>query len=176
MRLFFAAFPDMETRRRIASVAHALDLAPPASIVPNENFHMTLAFVGEQSETKLPTLLEIGAAQRARAFTLRFDAYEYWPGSKVVVAAARDCPLALGQLWRELRATLAQRELVLAPQPLRPHVTLARKVSQAPVPQAMSAFDWPVREFGLMQSTTGAARPIYTVVDTWPLLDEAAPR
>ena len=176
MRLFFAALPDMETRRHIASVARALDLAPPSSIVPDANFHMTLAFVGEQSETKLPTLLKIGAVQRTHAFTLRFDAYEYWPRAKAVVAAAPDYPMALGQLWRELRATLAQHELVIAPQPLRPHVTLARKVSQAPVPQAMSAFDWPVREFGLMQSTTAAARPIYTVVDTWPLLDEAAPR
>ncbi len=176
MRFFFAAIPDRDTRRRLASVAHALDLAPPYSIVPHENLHLTLAFVGEQSETILPTLLTIGAAQRTRAFTLRFDAYEYWPGSKVVVAAVRDHPLALGHLWRGLRATLEQHELALAPQPLRPHVTLARKVSQAPVPQAMSAFDWSVRGFSLMQSTTAAARPIYTVLDTWPLLDEAAPR
>jgi 2'-5' RNA ligase len=176
VRLFFAAFPDMEARRRIASVAQALGVAPPSSIVPHENFHMTLAFVGEQSETTLPTLLKIGAAQRTRAFTLRFDAYEYWPGSKVVVAAARDYPVALGQLWRGLRAMLEQHELAPAPQPLRPHVSLARKVPQAPVPQAMSAFDWTVRGFSLMQSTTTTARPIYTVLDTWPLLDEAAPR
>jgi 2'-5' RNA ligase len=166
----------METRRHIASVANALHLAPPSSIVPHENFHMTLAFVGEQSETKLLTLLKIGAAQRTCAFTLRLDTVEYWPGSKVMVAAARDCPKALGQLWRGLRATLEQHELVLAPQPLRPHVTLARKVSQAPVLQAMSAFDWIVRGFSLMQSSTAASRPIYTVLDTWPLLDEAAPR
>ncbi len=176
MRLFFAAFPDMETRRRIASVAHALDLAPPCRIVPHENFHLTLAFLGEQPESKLPTLLKIGAVQRTRAFTLRFDACQYWPDSRVVVVAAREYPATLGQMWCELRATLAQHELVLAPQPLRPHVTLARKVSQAPAAQAMSAFDWPVREFGLMQSTTAASGPIYTVLDTWPLLDEAAPR
>jgi 2'-5' RNA ligase len=172
--LFFATFPDTETRRRIAAVAHALDLAPPSTVVPQENFHLTLAFVGELPQAKFPTLLQIGAAQRARAFTLRFDACEYWPDSRLVVAAAREYPTALGQLWRELRATLAQHELALAPQPLRPHVTLARKVSQAPVPQAMSAFDWTVREFRLMQSTTAAARPIYTVLGTWPLLDEAA--
>ncbi len=176
MRLFFAVFPDMETRWRIASVAQALDLAPPSRMVPHENFHLTLAFVGEQPETKLPPLLKIGAAQRTHAFTLRFDAYEYWPDSRVEVAVARECPATLRQLWRGLHATLAQHELVLAPQPLRPHVTLARKVSQAPVPQAMSAFDWPVREFGLMQSTAAASGPIYTVLDTWPLLDEAAPR
>jgi 2'-5' RNA ligase len=173
--LFFATFPDTETRRRIAAVAHALELAPPSSVVPSENFHLTLAFVGELPETKLPTLLKIGAAQRARAFTLRFDAYEYWPDSRLVVAAVREYPTALGQLWRELRATLAKHGLALALQPLRAHVTLARKVSQAPVPQAMSAFDWTVRGFSLMQSTTAAARAIYTVLDTWPLLDEAAP-
>jgi 2'-5' RNA ligase len=176
VRLFFAAFPDMETQRRIASVAQALEVAPPSSIVPREKLHMTLVFVGEQAESKLPALLKIGAAQRTRAFTLRFDACEYWPGSKVVVAVARDYPVALGQLWSGLRAMLEPHELAPAPQPLRPHVSLARKVSQAPVPQAMSAFDWTVRGFSLMQSTTTAARPIYTVLGTWPLLDEAAPR
>jgi RNA 2',3'-cyclic 3'-phosphodiesterase len=174
VRLFFAAFPDTETRRRIASVAHALDLPPASSVVPHDNFHMTLAFVGERPQSSIATLRKIGAAQRNRAFSLRFDAYEYWPQAGVVVAAAREHPAALEQLWRELHATLAQHEPPLASQPLRPHVTLARKVSQAPVQQAMSAFDWAVRTFSLMQSNTSAARAVYTVVDTWPLLDEAS--
>jgi len=56
--------------------------------------------------------------------------------------------------------------------PLRPHVTLARKVTQAPVPQAMSPIDWRVRSFSLARSDTSGARSVYTVVDTWPLLDE----
>jgi 2'-5' RNA ligase len=57
--------------------------------------------------------------------------------------------------------------------PLRPHVTLARKVAQAPVLQAMSPFDWSARSFSLVSSDTSGAHSVYTVVDTWPLLYEA---
>jgi len=42
--------------------------------------------------------------------------------------------------------------------------------------QAMSAFDWKVRAITLMQSDTTGARSVYTVVDTWRLLDENATR
>jgi RNA 2',3'-cyclic 3'-phosphodiesterase len=176
VRLFFAVFPGNETRQRIAAVAHALERVQSPSIVPHENYHMTLAFVGEVPVSQVATLLEIGAAQRVCGFTIRFDAYEYWPKAGVVVAAARDYPVALERLWRQLHADLAQHNLATNPLPLRPHVTIARKVSQAPVLQAMSAFDWTMQAFSLMHSDTAAAYPVYTVVDTWPLLDEAATR
>jgi 2'-5' RNA ligase len=58
-------------------------------------------------------------------------------------------------------------------QPLRAHVTLARKVTQAPVLQAMSPLYWNTRSFSLICSETGGTCSAYTVVDTWPLLDES---
>ena len=58
------------------------------------------------------------------------------------------------------------------PLPLRAHVTLARKVAQAPVLQALSPIPWNVRSFSLVSSDTSAAHSVYTVVDTWPLLYE----
>ena len=60
--------------------------------------------------------------------------------------------------------------------PLRVHVTLARKVVQAPVLQAMSPLHWNARSFSLVRSDTGGARSVYTVVDTWQLLDECPKR
>ena len=55
---------------------------------------------------------------------------------------------------------------------LRPHVTLARKVSPAPVLPPLRAFDWSVSEFSLMLSNTRGAHSAYTVIATWPLLYE----
>jgi RNA 2',3'-cyclic 3'-phosphodiesterase len=173
VRLFFAVLPDAGTRERIAAVAQALPLQPVAR-VPENNFHMTLAFVGEIPVELAPILQHIGGAQRGGKFSLRFDAYEYWPKPEVVVAAARSIAPALEQLWRGLHRELAAHQWALEPKRLRPHVTLARKVSQAPVLQAMSSFDWPVREFSLMRSDTSGAQSAYTVVDTWSLLDASA--
>ena len=172
-RLFFAAMPDPGVRALIAAAALPLTPESGARRVPRENYHMTLAFVGNVSASLLPFMLNVGAAQKERAFSLTFDAYEYWPKSGVIVAAARLIPAELHRLWRQLHHELAEHVGTLESERLRPHVTLARKVSQPPVLQAMSAFDWRVRDFCLMRSDTSGVRSAYTVVDTWSLLDSA---
>ncbi len=137
---------------------------------------MTLAFVGEAPESQAATLRRIGGSQRVHRFAVQFDACEYWAKSLVVVAAAREFPAELKHWWQQLHADLAQHHLAPDPNPtdLRPHVTIARKVMQAPVLQAMSAVVWKMQSFSLLHSNTAAPQPIYTVVDTWPLLDEIA--
>jgi RNA 2',3'-cyclic 3'-phosphodiesterase len=176
VRVFFALWPDVDTRALIANVAATLRLACDARPVPRENYHVTLAFVGKVSISQLAVLQQIGRGQRASGCTIRFDAFDYWPEPQVVVAAAREPPSALITLWTRLRQDIALHPVALNPgrphAPLRTHVTLARKVAQAPVLQAMSPFYWSARSFSLVGSDTSGAHSVYTVVDTWPLLDE----
>ncbi len=85
---------------------------------------------------------------------IRFDAIEYWAKSQVVVAAARKMPPELLKLWEQLH-----KDLAFKAQPnLRAHVTLARKVAQAPVLQAMSPIAWSASSFSLYRSETGGVR------------------
>ena len=172
MRLFFAVFPDSETRRRFAAAAQALALGDGSRRVPRENYHMTLAFIGEVQREMLDLLKTIGAAQRALEFTVRLDAYEYWPTPSVVVTGAASCPAPLEDLRRGLCADLTRCGVRLDDRPFRPHVTIARKVSQAPVLQAMSEITWTARAFQLARSVSAPGGAIYTVVDSWPLLDK----
>jgi RNA 2',3'-cyclic 3'-phosphodiesterase len=172
MRCFFAVWPDAAGRRRIADSAAVVEGGDGARMVPAENYHLTLAFVGEIAAAQLAVLRQAGRELRAPAFTLTFDAYEYWPKPEVVVAAAREIPAALSDVWQQLHRALNEYGLALAPKRLRPHVTLARKVTQAPVWPAMSPFEWSARKFSLVRSDSAEAGPAYTVVDTWPLLDE----
>jgi 2'-5' RNA ligase len=176
LRLFFALWPDADTRQSIADAAAALRLTEGARPVPQQNYHLTLAFVGEVASSRVAVLQQIGHGQRAAGCTIAIDAYEYWPEPQVVAAVARQPPTALVELWMRLRRDLLLHQAALKLDRLQPslraHVTLARKVTQAPVMQAMSPFDWSPRSFSLVRSDTGAAHSIYTVVDTWPLLDE----
>jgi RNA 2',3'-cyclic 3'-phosphodiesterase len=172
MRCFFAVWPDAAARQRIAAAAALVEGGDGARPVPPENYHLTLAFVGEIAAAQLAVLRQVGRELRAPGFTLAFDAYEYWPKPEVVVAAAREIPTALSEIWQRLHRDLNGQGLALAPKRLRPHVTLARKVTQAPVWPAMSPFEWRALEFSLVRSDSAAAGPVYTVVDTWPLLDE----
>jgi len=136
--------------------------------VPADNYHLTLAFVGEVQSSRVPPLLAIGALQRASRLRITFNAIEYWARSQVVVAAAQKIPPELLKLWEQLHKDLA---ISAQPNP-RAHVTVARKVAQAPVLQAMSPVAWSTSSFGLYRSETGGGQSAYTVVDTWPLLDE----
>jgi RNA 2',3'-cyclic 3'-phosphodiesterase len=176
LRLFFALWPDADTRERLANAAAALRLMHGARVVPQQSYHLTLAFIGEVPSAQVAVLQQIGCSQRASACTIKFDAYEHWPEPQVVAAVAREPPRALVELWMRLRQELALHRTALGFNRLQPslraHVTLARKVVQAPVPQAMSPFDWSARSFSLVRSDTSAAHSVYTVVDTWPLLDE----
>jgi 2'-5' RNA ligase len=178
LRLFFALWLDAQMRERIVHATSVLRLENGPHRVPAENYHMTLAFVGRVSHSQLAVLRQIGSDLRTAACTVTLDAVEYWPQSQVVVAAARENPAALLDLWSRLHQELARHQADLPHMPpaatLRAHVTLARKVSQAHVPQAMSPLSWSALAFSLVRSDTGGARSVYTVVDTWPLLDEMA--
>jgi 2'-5' RNA ligase len=171
--VFYALWPDAEPKACIAEAAGALSLGIAARRVPEENYHLTLAFIGEVSPAQLAVLQQIGRDLRMAGCTIRFDALEYWPEPRAVVAVAREVPAELVELSRQLSRFDDMDRLSRTRRPLRPHVTLARKVAQAPVLQAMSPFRWSARSFSLVSSDTSGTHSVYTVVDTWPLLYEA---
>ena len=173
-RLFFAVLPHAAVRATIEAVAATLPLEPPAHRVPTAQLHVTLAFVGEVPDARLPVVRAIGGALRAAPFVLRFDAFEYWPKPEVVVGAARLVPPALQQLWRTLHERLAEHDWARDAKRLRPHVTLAKNVARPPVLPTPAPFDWEAKEFSLLRSDGVGVRSSYTVVDTWQLLDEVA--
>jgi 2'-5' RNA ligase len=176
LRLFFALWPDADTRERVANAAAALRLTDGRPVPPH-NYHLTLAFIGEVTGSQVAVLRQIGRGQRAPGCTITIDAYEYWPEPRVVAAVAREPPTALVDLWMRLRQDLVLRQAALNLNRLQPspraHVTLARKVAQAPVLQAMSPLEWSARSFSLVRSDKRGAHTVYTVVDTWPLLDKS---
>ena len=105
--------------------AATLMLGDGARLVPCENYHITLAFVGEVSNAQAASLRTIGPLE-VPAFTVRFDTYEHWLKSEVVVLAASECPPALHDLQCKLRGELAHHDLASDSRPFHPHVTIAR--------------------------------------------------
>jgi RNA 2',3'-cyclic 3'-phosphodiesterase len=171
--MFFALWPDALTCTQVANAAAVLHLSNAARRVPQRNYHLTLAFVGEVPSSRLVVLRQIGLCQQGSACTIRLDAYEHWQESQVVAAVARETPSVLSELSTRLRAALQDHR---PGPPWRAHVTLARKVTQAPVLQAMSPIHWCAKTFSLVSSDKRGACSVYTVVDTWPLLDETPAR
>ena len=167
LRLFFALWPDEDVTRQFIQAAQQLKLEGHGRRVVPKNYHVTLAFVGEVPAAKLAVLQQTGRSLRAPRFTFTCDSIEFWRESKVVVATVHAAPPGLLDLASQLNDAIG-----LPPEPLRAHVTLARKVTQAPVLQAMLPVVWRATTFSLIRSDTGGAESAYTVLDTWSLLDE----
>jgi RNA 2',3'-cyclic 3'-phosphodiesterase len=167
LRLFFALWPDVDAATRLARVAAPLNLKIPGRLVDAKNYHVTLAFIGDVAESSLAVLQQVGGSLQAPRCTIVLDSLEFWPRSRVVVASAQETPPGLLTLWTQLHEATG-----VPGAQLRAHVTLARKVAQPPVMQAMSPILWRATRFSLVRSETGGAQSAYTVVDTWPLLDE----
>ena len=172
MSLFFAALPGPEARQQLESVAAGLCLPGEVRRIPAQNYHLTLAFAGEVSNAQGAALRAVGATLRSPAFQVCLNVQEYWQKSEVVVVAAGDEPPVLRALHQRLRSELDQLGLAADPMPFRAHVTLARRVAQAPVLERRSGACWHVRAFHLVHSARSVAGSVYTVVDTWPLLDD----
>jgi 2'-5' RNA ligase len=169
-RLFFALWPTAGARVQLAEIAARL---ADADAVPVQNYHLTIAFVGEVPIARVAELRKIGAGLRMARCQLKLEALEYWPKPEVVVAAVREIPSALADAWRDLHERLAASQFALTPKRLRPHVTLARKVLQAPVLEPIVPVEWQADQISLLRSQSGTVHSIYTVVDTWPLLDSS---
>ncbi|HEY3849571.1 MAG TPA: RNA 2',3'-cyclic phosphodiesterase [Steroidobacteraceae bacterium] len=176
MRLFFAAFLDSESRRSVSAAVRALELEGASAYLPPEKYHMTLVFIGGVSDSVVQAVREIGEAQRVECVSLRFDRWEFWDGARAVVASSPDRPEPLIQLRASLSAGLMHRGVAFDDKPLRPHITVARKLAQAPVLPKLSEFSCTLRAFSLVSSVTAPGGSVYTVVDSWPLLDTAARR
>jgi 2'-5' RNA ligase len=146
--------------------------------VPPANYHLTLAFVGAVTEARVGELERIGAALHAEASTVVFDGVEHWRRARMLALIAHHPPPALlGLRTRLVEALRAAGVAVDALEPFRPHVTLARKVAQAPVMTQDArevALEWPVRAVTLLASDTSGKTSRYTVLATWPLLDRRA--
>jgi 2'-5' RNA ligase len=147
--------------------------------------HVTLAFLGEQREQRLPELSRIGADAAARVPSFMLGLGE--PGSfgpkrapRVLWVGLDDGRIELGQLNARLADGLRRAAFPVEDRPYAPHITLARRresvVSTGPP-------DWPpagagagsistrVTQLSLMQSQLGRGGARYTAVEHFPLAD-----
>ncbi|MCJ7451487.1 MAG: RNA 2',3'-cyclic phosphodiesterase [Steroidobacteraceae bacterium] len=173
-RLFFAIWPDDATRARLAEAVREFVPAGTGRPQRPDQWHVTLEFLGDVPEPRLQGVLDSAATAAREAFAceLEFDRLQHWKRPQVLCLAAGLTPGPLAALVQLLRAQLRMRGFAPESRPFKPHVTLARRVRQAPPPAdgEMSAWSlhWPVSAFALVQSVTGPEGARYIEVACWP--------
>lgn len=171
MRLFFALWPDDGVRHELAAIGRASSKQCAGRLVPAENLHMTLAFVGEVEPRRLDALCALGASLRAASFSLVFDRLGCFRRSGIVYAGVSGVPAPLVDLDARLRAALGAAGFRAEARRLVPHVTLIRDARAAPAIEThRGAVMWQVRHIVLVESTRGVKAQVYRPVRRFMLV------
>ena len=166
-RLFFALWPGYEVR-------HALfhwqthNLSASVRWQHRADLHMTLHFLGQVDDDRLPVLKSLAADVVPAPFSVVIDRIGHWPKARVLWAGPTSVPGSLLDLHAQLETGLRQNGFEIDARSYRPHLTLARHVDDDEGLRPLMPLTWPVRKLALVESRTGDA-PHYHPIAHWPL-------
>lgn len=132
MRLFFCVELTEEVKRALAELAQRLRASlGDGSWVPQENYHLTVRFLGEVEEAKLSALLELGrkVAQETAPFTLALEVLGGFPqvkAARVLWAGPRMESPEFQRLCQRVEEAVQALGFPREKKEPLPHVTLAR--------------------------------------------------
>lgn len=173
-RVFFALWPDAELAAELSAQAITATAQAGGRAMRPETLHLTALFVGNVAESRLPELVAAGAqvSRMIAPFDLQLDQCNFWLRQHLLWAGCRQIPAGLLLLAEKLRSTVTEGGFLLSPAPpdFLPHVTLARRLPQAPDPMNFPTMpDWPCRELRLVRSQLSAAGAAYACLARWRL-------
>lgn len=166
LRLFFALWPDEEVRQSLALINHTLASQHSAKPMRPENFHITLAFLGNVPENSLECLVPMADAILFKRFDLKLDHLDIFPRAQIIWAGLENEPLELINLAEELHKGVLSCGIQLDTRPFKPHLTLMRKVKRLDV-QPIIPVNWSVHDFCLVSSVSKPDAVEYKVLYRW---------
>lgn len=171
MRLFFALWPDETERAALAAATRDALLAAGGRAVPQESWHVTLAFLGSVPVERLPELRAAASGVRAEPFDLVLEHVECFRRARVLVATPAEAPRAAESLAAQLRERLTAAKVEPGREPFRAHLTLARGVVRGAEGEGLRMAPVALRcaSFALVESRTERAGALYSVLESWPL-------
>ncbi|WP_115719730.1 RNA 2',3'-cyclic phosphodiesterase [Gallaecimonas mangrovi] len=124
--------------------------------VPEANFHLTLAFIGELADSKLPDLIAGAKTAPWSAFSVPITRFGQWPKAGIAYLAPHQAPEPLLQLAAKLQALSKDLGGFVDNRPYQPHLTLARGMHQPTLPSiAIPPFLINAQQFALYHSERG---------------------
>lgn len=128
-RLFYALWPDAAVAQKLERLQEGLG----DKKTHRNDFHLTLAFLGEQPAESLPVLEAVLRGLPSPEMDLVLNRYGCFKHLNLVWAGMNAVPQALFDLHEGLITALRKSGIVLKQEAVfRPHITLARKVKTMP--------------------------------------------
>lgn len=178
IRAFFGIPIPPDVTRMLTGVQAGLDLG---RIVPPENFHITLAFLGEHPKPVLEDVHTLLDDYRFDAIDLEVQGLGVFGGGKPRTLFAEVLPSQLlNTVRKRVRTAAREAGIELAHEQFRPHITLARFGSGLAGPEvldlqafisarmARTTAVFQATGFSLFESRLGASAPHYEVLAEYP--------
>jgi 2'-5' RNA ligase len=153
MRLFVALDINDAIRTRIARFLDGVrGLAPDARWVRPESLHVTLKFIGEQSDAQVEEIRRALTAIEADSFEMNFRGYGFFPTARAprVFWIGIEADSKLTSLAGSVDSKLASLTISKEEHAYNPHLTLARGSGGSGSPRKQKG-DHPNRSFQRLQ-------------------------
>jgi 2'-5' RNA ligase len=164
-RLFFASVPNAVVKNEILTVQQHLKGAGRA--VRPDQFHVTLAFLGNQPAGGIPQLCEIAAGLRFETCELVLDRVNRFRRSSVLWLGAASIPAVLEEFRQTLIDQLDSAGYTFDRKPWKFHVTLYRRLRKPPDTIGPVAVNWQLNGFDLMDSVSIQSGVKYCSLGHW---------
>lgn len=115
---------------RLAEIAGNAAASFGGRATRHNTIHLTLAFLGEVPESRLPELCSVADSVQGQSFIMTLDRLGYWRHNRLLWAGSQGAVAQLGKLVSHLRHLLANSgfKVDAERQGFVPHVTLVRKL------------------------------------------------
>jgi 2'-5' RNA ligase len=180
-RLFVAAYPPAEACDHLAERLAGLEVSRAevnTRLARRENWHVTLAFLGEVPDERTPDAeAAVSRAAAGPPVSLRLAGGGRFGRGRFTVLWVGVEGDGLDDLARRVRREIKKTRLPYDNRPFRPHLTVARpgdKLDRTVIEADRSSLvsyegpSWPITEISLMRSHLGP-KPTYDRLGGWPL-------
>jgi RNA 2',3'-cyclic 3'-phosphodiesterase len=167
-RLFFALWPDDQTRQKLVRLNKALEVKGFRPVQPH-NVHVTLVFLGNVNAATEILIKSSVDAISAKPFVLTFDQLSYWSRPNVLCLTCSQWGNEVENLVAMLTMEVTRFGLQTDDRAYKPHITLARHAGYLPQIN-FDPIDWSAESFCLVESCSEPNGVCYKVKQTWAFI------
>ena len=160
-RLFFALLPDDRQRDQLRELINAVAKTVEGHAVDRRNWHITLAWIGDYPEERIPQLLKRVSEIDFEPFRLSFDRLEFWARPRIASLTAATVPEELHRVVTALENVLQDEGVVKETRTYRPHITVSRNARTFTTERLAqrTSIEW--SSFELVESVPGREGAFY---------------
>ena len=168
MRLFISINFDETTKQNLVSVQNNLLKTGSGRIVPRDNLHLTLVFIGEVNDDSVASVCNTLKTVEFSRMEIKVGRVGYFPESKELIWAGIEGNRYLNDLQNRICISLEESGFRFVKNRFFPHITLVRNYHSEKVFNSRSVFRKPFSftadSFSLMSSELDKDGPKYTEI------------